>query len=64
MSQFKQFRQANRENFHRIWEAAEEGRALTVEEKRFADAIQAHPEYHTSGNSVTWWRLPLTKSMV
>ena len=48
MSQFKQFRQANRENFHRIWEAAEEGRALTVEEKRFAGAIQAHLEYHNT----------------
>ena len=48
MSQFDQFRQANRENFHRIWEAAKEGQALTAEEKRFADAMQAHPEYHNA----------------
>jgi hypothetical protein len=48
VSHFDQFRQANRENFHRIWEAAKEGRALTAEEKRFADAMQAHPEYHNA----------------
>jgi hypothetical protein len=48
VSQFDQFRQANRENFHRIWEAGKEGRALAAEEKRFADAMQAHPEYHNT----------------
>ncbi len=48
MSQFDQFREANRENFHRIWEAVKGGGALTVEEKRFADAMQAHPEYHNA----------------
>lgn len=48
MSQFDQFRQASRENFHRIWEAAKEGRALPVEEKRFVEAMQAHPEYHNT----------------
>lgn len=48
MSQFDQLRQASRENFHRIWEAAKEGRALTGEERRFADAMQAHPEYHNT----------------
>ena len=48
MSEFDQFRQANRENFHRIWEAVKGGGALTVEEKRFADAMQAHPEYHNT----------------
>jgi hypothetical protein len=48
MGQFEQFRQASRENFHRIWEAAKEGRALTAEEKRFADALQGHPEYHNT----------------
>ncbi len=48
MSQFDQFRQASRENFHRIWEAAKEGRALPVEEKRFVEAMRAHPEYHNT----------------
>jgi hypothetical protein len=48
VSQFDQFRQANRENFHRIWEAVKEGRPLSAEEKRFADAMQAHPEYHNA----------------
>lgn len=48
MSQFDQFRQANRENFHRIWEEAKEGQALSQEEKRFADAMQTHPEYHNA----------------
>ena len=41
-------RQASRENLHRIWEAAKEGSPLTGEEKRFADAMQAHPEYHNA----------------
>lgn len=48
MSQFDQFRQANRENFHRIWEATKKGQTLTPEEKRFAEAMQAHPEYHNA----------------
>ena len=48
MEAFDVLREANRENFHRIWEAAKEGRALTREEKRFADAMQAHPEYHNT----------------
>ena len=48
MGQFDQFRQATRENLHRIWQAAKEGQALTGEEKRFADAMQAHPEYHNA----------------
>lgn len=48
MGHFDQLRQATRENFHRIWEAAKQGRALTPEEKRFADAMQAHPEYHNA----------------
>ncbi|MBI4736096.1 MAG: DUF1841 family protein, partial [candidate division NC10 bacterium] len=48
MGHFDQLRQASRENFHRIWEAVKQGRALTPEEKRFADAMQAHPEYHNA----------------
>ena len=48
MSPFDQFRQANGENFHRIWEAVKEGRPLSAEEKRFADAMQVHPEYHNT----------------
>jgi hypothetical protein len=48
VSQFDQFRQATRENLHRIWEAVKAGRPLTGEEKRFADAMQAHPEYHNA----------------
>jgi hypothetical protein len=48
INQFNQFRQASRENFHRIWETAKEGRALSVEEERFAVAMRAHPEYHNS----------------
>lgn len=48
MEAFDALRQANRENFYRIWEAAKEGRALSREEKRFADTMQAHPEYHNT----------------
>jgi hypothetical protein len=48
MTPFDSLRQASRENFHRIWEAVKEGRALSAEEKRFADAMQAHPEYHNT----------------
>ncbi|MFI5342112.1 MAG: DUF1841 family protein [Candidatus Methylomirabilales bacterium] len=48
MGQFDQLREANRENFHRIWQAAKEGRALSAEEKRFADTMGAHPEYHNA----------------
>ncbi len=48
MNSFDQFRQASRENLHRIWEAGKKGSALTAEEQRFADAMQAHPEYHNA----------------
>ena len=48
IGQFDQFRQASRQDFHRIWEAAKQGETLTPEEKRFADAMQAHPEYHNT----------------
>ena len=48
MEAFDVLREANRENFHRIWEAAKEGRALSREEKRFADAMRAHPEHHNT----------------
>ena len=48
MNQFEEFRQANRENFHRIWGAAKAGQSLSPEEQRFADAMQAHPDYHNT----------------
>ena len=48
MSGLDELRRVNRENFHRIWNAATEGRVLTGEEQRFADAMRSHPEYHNA----------------
>lgn len=44
----EQLRELNRENLHRIWRAAQDGQSLPPEERRMAEAMLAHPEYHNA----------------
>jgi hypothetical protein len=48
MDGIDELRQFSRENLHRIWKTTKEGRTLSGEEHRLAEAMRAHPEYHNA----------------
>jgi hypothetical protein len=48
MNGIDELQRFSRENLHRIWKTTQEGRRLTGEEHRLSEAMQAHPEFHTT----------------